>query len=98
MKKVVLIGSIFSAVLLLFTCLPSVVGYREIIDNVPLQQPDTPWQPGVFILLFMAIMQAVGQAIAQGQWFPGMATGAILLYFILVWLIIFAQDDIEIPS
>jgi hypothetical protein len=109
MKKGFFFGSMFSAVLLLLMCLPSVVAYREIdtiqdttvstiIDELINQLSVKPWQPGVFILLFMAVMQAVGEAIAQGQWFPGMISGAFILYLVLAWLIIFASDDVEIPS
>jgi len=108
-KKGIVLGSVFSAILLVFMCLPSVVAYQElqinqkttaqhIMKNLRNQFSVQPWQPGVFILLFLAVMQAVGEAIAQGQWFPGMISGALILYLILAWLILFASEDVDITS
>ena len=109
MKKSIVLGSVCSAILLVLLSLPSVASFQDMtparestiktyIDRFNIELPEQPWQPGTFILLFMAVMQAVSQAIGQGQWFPGLVSGAILFYFILVWLVIFAGQDVEIPS
>jgi len=53
---------------------------------------DDAWEPGMLIALFLAIMFGALEAIAQGEWFPGMVFGAFILYLILAWLIIFGQS------
>jgi hypothetical protein len=111
MKKTLLtIGSLVVVVLLFGAVFPSVAGYqtektlhdqylttmKNTINSILGENEHTAWQPGIFILLFLTVMQGVTQAIAEGKWFPGMISGAFILYLVLAWLIIFAEDvDID---
>ena len=109
-KTLFVVGSIAAALLLLGAVFPSVAGYQtgkalnehykqrieEKFHSFLGEQDPTVWQPGLFILLFMAVMQAVMQEVAEGNWFPGMISGAFILYLVLAWLLLFADNaDID---
>jgi len=106
-KSLVIIGCFALVVLLVGAVFPSVAGYqvnknlmsnnldeieKEIEEAKNTFLNDNGWQPGVFILLFYAVMQAVMQEIAEGNYVPGMVFGALILYLGLVWLILFGQN------
>lgn len=101
-KKTVVIG-LCVALCLIFSLFPSVVAYnqlsmqpRHIFEKTgenTLQTHNTIWQPGMFIQLFLLLMIAVREAIAQGNWVPGMISGAFILYLVLIWFVIFGQKN-----
>lgn len=68
-----------------------------IIDQFLSRSINGNWEPGIFIVLFLALMSAVFEAIGNGQYAPGMIFGAFILYLVLVWLIIFGGSTSPSP-
>jgi hypothetical protein len=67
----------------------------EIFQNMKASKTYSAWQPGLLLTLLLTVILGVMEAISQGEWFPGMVFGALILYLILVWLVIFGES---VPS